>query len=210
VIDNGAEVLQVETEDYPYDGRFYIDKRLVEPAKYGAIPPKILPPPAQILAKLQTIASEDKKRNIIYVWGGNFRKGLPYLQKFYPKKIKLDAYNEDYYIYRGLDCSGLLYEAANAATPRNTSELLEFGDEVEVENKTADEIASLVKPLDLIVWPGHVIIVLDKNNVIESSQETGGVQVSNLTTRLVSVMNTHKPRNSAASGKDWFMVRRFV
>jgi cell wall-associated NlpC family hydrolase len=120
-------------------------------------------------------------------------------------------------ILAGLDCSGLLYSATGGWTPRNTSQLITFGDSVAVAGKHSAEIAALLKPLDLIVWNGHVIIVIDRQTAIESRLEcgkagNGGVQVSSLSQRIAEIMRTRHPVNSWPNGKkqrDIFVVRRW-
>ncbi|MBK8982124.1 MAG: hypothetical protein IPM38_07325 [Ignavibacteria bacterium] len=68
----------------------------------------------------------------------------------------------------------------------------------------------MLKPLDLIVWSGHVIVTLDKNTVIESSPEDG-VHRSDLTERLNEVMTERSAVNDWASttGKR-FVIRRWI
>ena len=66
----------------------------------------------------------------------------------------------------GIDCSGLLYFVSNGFTPRNTCDLFNFGRRVED-----------LKPLDIILYPGHVLIYIGKDRVIES-REIDGVIIS--------------------------------
>jgi cell wall-associated NlpC family hydrolase len=117
----------------------------------------------------------------------------------------------------GLDCSGLLYQATGGWTPRNTSQLVSYGRAVQIAGKRIDEIARLLQPLDLIVWNGHVLIVLDKNRLIESrlecgNQSNGGVKTTALRQRLVEIMRTRRPVDRwpiAGSQRDVFVVRRW-
>jgi hypothetical protein len=62
----------------------------------------------------------------------------------------------------GIDCSGLLYFVTNGNVPRNTSQMNAMGEEV-----------NDLLPLDAILFPGHVIIYLGDNYVIESRQFDG-------------------------------------
>ena len=75
----------------------------------------------------------------------------------------------------GLDCSGLLYEATEGLTPRNTKELMTYGVEISLSERQA---------LDLILYSGHVLIVLSPDKVIESRDEFGGVVVSSFQKRV--------------------------
>ncbi|HPE85225.1 MAG TPA: hypothetical protein PLO43_03500, partial [Chlamydiales bacterium] len=79
--------------------------------------------------------------------------------------------------FAGVDCSGLLYEASYGLTPRNTSELISFGEERSLEN---------LQPLDLLVWKGHVVIVLDPYHTIESRLGKG-VVITPLADRLSEI-----------------------
>ena len=116
-----------------------------------------------------------------------------------------------------MDCSGLLYQATGGWTPRNTSQLVSYGTGVVVEGKDAREIAESLKPLDLIVWGGHVIIVLDRNTAIESRLRcgrpaNGGVVTTPLQQRLSEIMRTRRPVDAwPARGKQEgiFVVRRW-
>ena len=139
-----------------------------------------------------------------YVWGGNVRKG-----------IKLP--DEDN-AYAGLDCSGLLYEATNGYTPRNTSELVNFGKPVPVAGLGREQIIARLKPLDLIVWNGHVIIVLDSHEVVESTlwcgrPGNGGVITMPLRQRLGEIMTRRKGVDNWPEGGGkplLFVVRRWA
>jgi len=97
-----------------------------------------------------------------YLLGGNITQkinlGLPL------ESIPFTMRNASLY---GIDCSGLLYFVTNGHTPRNTKELMEFGEKVED-----------LCPLDLIVFKGHVLIYLGDGLVIES-REIDGVIISN-------------------------------
>ena len=69
---------------------------------------------------------------------------------------------------KGVDCSGLLYYVANGWTPRNTSQLISYGEGVSIDNLSALQLSARAKPLDLIVWKGHVMITLSDQKLIES------------------------------------------
>ena len=69
---------------------------------------------------------------------------------------------------RGLDCSGLLFEATLGATPRNSSQLVLFGKSISL-----NYLQDTLRPLDMIVYPGHVLFVRDRNTIIESKSPFG-------------------------------------
>lgn len=149
--------------DYPYDARkkLYTDKRFMD-----LIQRKEILPLQSEQAILDFLLSKVGKP---YVWGGNWSDGIPKMKELYP------AYKS---YFAGVDCSGLLYEATRGYTPRNTSQILD----------TTCDVKGAIKPLDVIVWKGHMIIALDSRRVIES-REGSGVVISNLSQRLDSVKN---------------------
>ena len=88
---------------------------------------------------------------------------------------------------------------------------------MQVAGKGASELATLLEPLDLIVWNGHVIIVLDRDTVIESRLECGkpghsGVVTTPLRQRLAEIMRSRRPLDVWPKGsrqRDGFVVRRW-
>lgn len=126
-----------------------------------------------------------------YVWGGSYLAGLPNMLTMYPPKgdaSKMDQNMRDQWTLHGVDCSGFLYEATGGYTPRNTSDIVTFGTGLTIKGQTAEQIKAQLKPLDLIVWRGHLMIVLDNGKTIESrfdydldgSGADGGVQIRDL------------------------------
>jgi hypothetical protein len=109
---------------------------------------------------------------------------------------------------KGVDCSGLLYYASNGCTPRNTSALVHYGQSVLIEGKTTQEILQHVEALDLIVWAGHVICVLDKETAIES-KVGAGVVTTPLEERLEQVMQSRRPVDHYHSLRPSFAIRRW-
>ena len=100
---------------------------------------------------------------------------------------------------QGVDCSGLLYWATNGVTPRNTSALVNYGTGVMITGLSIDQILTQLKPLDLIVTRGHVLIVLPGERVIESTwkpSNNGGVYISSLKARLIEIMDNKVPLNN--------------
>jgi cell wall-associated NlpC family hydrolase len=157
-----------------------------------------------------------KNEGAAYVWGANDSQGVPELLRYYQPSGSVSLKDRELWTLKGLDCSGLLYEAADGATPRNTSDLVSFGKPVPIEGLTVSEIARRLEPLDLIVWKGHVIIVLDKIRTIEScltcSQKVG-VTIRSLTGALEEVMKTRTPVNhypqKDSDIKKPFVIRRW-
>ncbi|MRR33954.1 peptidoglycan endopeptidase [bacterium] len=217
VIDNsGSSIYQVTTDDYPYPSTsgFFIDSRLVRTTATPPKPRRPRPPNREKVIATMVSASGSS-----YVWGGNVRSGLPDLLSLYPPAtpLKPDSRTAQRWTLKGLDCSGLLYEATDGFTPRNTSTLIRYGEPVPIAGLDADGIAERVTPLDLIVWNGHVIIVIDRERVIESrldcDAQGGGVVISGLRERLSELLKTRVPLDSwqggTVNGKKGFVVRRW-
>lgn len=201
------EILRVTTKDYPYHaaGGYYIDSRFVE--KRFEKPQerrRKLPDKDTIIKKL--IAAD----GAIYVWGGNYSKGIPEMLEFYKPSGTLPNDALKMWTLKGVDCSGLLYEATGGYTPRNTDSLFSFGISVDVKGLSPDEIAKKLKPLDIIVYKRHVLIVLNSREVIESAISRG-VHVKNLLSAVRAVSEIMQPANDyKGDGKgDKFVVRRW-
>lgn len=151
-------ITKVYFEEYSKDP-LYVDSRFLEESVEPTPQKKICPPKESILAYLKNALGS------AYVWGSNHFEGVQRFEELYGTSLK------------GVDCSGLLYEATSGFTPRNTSGLISFGIEVKIEE---------VEPLDIIVWRGHVVIVLNKDETIES-QEKRGVVVYPIKERLAEI-----------------------
>jgi len=163
----GPYILEVFTQDYP-DAKVFIDSRFTAPATSETDErPKILPDRQTILSRLRAALG------LPYVWGGNWSSGIPEILSLYQPPIAKNLHAA--WTLQGLDCSGLLYEATSGYTPRNTSQLIHFGEEV-----------SSLQPLDILVYPGHVIIVLDETTTIESRYGKG-VILESLPKRLAEL-----------------------
>ena len=175
------------------------------------------PPPRKryLPAHEQVLATLLKSVGAPYVWGGNVQEGVPELTHYYFNNVRNSG--RELFNLSGLDCSGLLYQATAGWTPRNTSQLISFGQPVTIKGKNVAEIARLLEPLDLIVWDGHVIIVLDRETVIESKLEcgkpgNGGVVKRHLLLRLREIMRTRKPSDEWPDGekqRNVFVIRRW-
>lgn len=201
------EVLKVKTKDYPYptQGGYYIDSRFVEKkTEKPAERIRILPDKNAIINKLVSA------KGAIYVWGGNYVKGIPELVEFYKPAGKLSKEVQDRWILKGVDCSGLLYEATDGYIPRNVESLFNFGSPVDIKGLSPDGIAKKLKPLDLIVYKRHVVIVLDSRQAIQSTIAEG-VHLRSLAGIIRTISETMTPVTDY-SGKginDKFVVRRW-
>jgi cell wall-associated NlpC family hydrolase len=210
-----APVYRVRSAEYPYPspGGYFIDARFVDTAGVRPVErPRRLPEKEAVIADLLSAVGSR------YVWGGNRRRGIPELLRFYPPRNARDLTGESRELWqlRGVDCSGLLYEATAGSTPRNTSALTRFGRGVPIAGLGAAEIASRLEPLDLIVWNGHVLIVIDRTRVIESRLAcgaAGGVAITPLSERLSQIMKTRQPvddyTGNGEAGRQTFVVRRW-
>lgn len=209
-------IYKVTTDDYPYPTTkgYFIDNSFVGTAD-------TLPPPRQkhLPEKKTVIENLLAARGSRYVWGGNIRAGIPQLLAFYPPASgsSLSPAVKDIWQLRGVDCSGLLYEATNGYTPRNTSSLVAYGRPVPIAGLDSGRIVNLLEPLDLIVWSGHVMIVLDQKRSIESRLDAkgknGGVVVRPLREALDELMKEKAPldeyQETAPNGKKGFVIRRW-
>ncbi len=211
-----STVYSVVTDDYPYPAAtgYYIDGRFVTVSANPSPPrSRILPDRETILARLASA------KGAAYVWGGNRREGVTDMLTCFPPPPEkpLDILTRDRWTLRGLDCSGLLYEATDGYTPRNTSTLVEYGDPVSIAGLDGEGIANRVRPLDLIVWKGHVMIVYDRERIIESRLDCegkkGGVAFRGLRETLRELLGTRSPLDSWTDGKvngaKWFVIRRW-
>ena len=165
------DILQVGTPRYPCSP-LYLNKRAGRLTDQQEERPKVLP-------SIETILERMKKMvGLPYIWGGNWSSAIPEWKEWYPPKNKLSVLEETHWTFKGVDCSGLLYESTDGFTPRNTSELMDFGIEVMFDD---------VKPLDMILYKGHVIIALSEDEVIESNHTYGGVRISPLKKRIAEI-----------------------
>jgi hypothetical protein len=202
-VKDGVTVYRVTSNDYPYrtTSGYFVDARFLKPVEGTPEErPRALPELALVQQRL--LAALGKP----YVWGGNVKDGVALLRQLYPKGDPL----------AGVDCSGLLYEATDGFTPRNTSALTTFGEAVPVAGLSSVRIAQRLQPLDLIVWKGHVMIVLDRDSFIESVMgcEGGGsgVRLTPLRDGLRRIMKSRQPMDEfpqAAAGAKGFVVRRW-
>lgn len=208
-------VYKVATDDYPSAKGLFIDSRFVKITKDKPLErPRPLPPQQKIIEHLISA------KGSAYVWGGNIRDGILETISFYPPSSDINPELKDRWTLKGLDCSGLLYEATAGYTPRNTDALLGFGSPVQIAGLNILQIVSKVNPLDLILWKGHVIIILDKDRVIESRLDydkktpgcQGGVRIRPLKEVLEETLKYKMPvdeYNKIKGGKNKFVIRRW-
>jgi len=212
--DGANTVFRVETGDYPMppEAKLYVDSRFIELRKEMPEPrARKLPSVAEIVSALKASIGSP------YVWGGNLQDGVvELLDLFYGGRVPAAAKRQ--LSLAGLDCSGLLYQATGGWTPRNTSQLVLFGKALPVAGKSPEDLAAGLEPLDLIVWNGHVLIVIDRETIIESRLECGkpgrgGVVTTPLGQRVREIMRTRRPVDhwpAAGKQRDVFVVRRWV
>ncbi len=204
--DHGThKIFKVECKEYEYGTELFIDSRFVELKKtrpgerFVALPKK-----EDIYRVLDRVVGNR------YCWGGNYNDGIKKLVELYQPKGNVSENLKNEWMLTGCDCSGLMYEATNGFTPRNTSKLVNYGESVEIEGLTAEEIAAKCKPLDMIVWNGHVIYVYDEKTSIQSSLSKGGVIKLDLVETLQEVMSSRTPVNNfETSTGSRFVIRRW-
>ncbi len=205
---DNCSVVQITSNEYNYPGNFFTDIRFLTLLDEQPIEREIL------LPSKPTILKDLKKLlGIPYIWGGNHYKGVSELLSFYPPKKPIPNELKTIWKLSGVDCSGLLYAVTNGYTPRNTSSLLKYGQAVEIKELTPQEIQKKLQPLDLIVWRGHVIIVLDDKDVIES-RGGKGVVITFTEERLqeLALKDKKRPANlwqESSSQANEFVVRRW-
>lgn len=196
-------IYEVEMPGYP-EAPLFADIRFLEPVnKVPKIKEKTLPPSSSLVQKLESLIGN------IYIWGGNWHRGIPELLSLYPPSHPLDPLSQKRWTLEGVDCSGLLYQVTEGLTPRNTSQLLHFGHSLQIEGLPLEAIVEQLQPLDLIVWSGHMVIVLDNTTTIESSCSRGGVVTTPLEERLSQILEERTPSN-LWQGQSTFVIRRFI
>ena len=198
---------QIETEEYPYPGEYFAHencllRQLEEPPKRVIH----LPSPSSMLKMAKCLTGAR------YIWGGNWPLGIPMLTELFPPSTpfqRLPLLTQDTWQLKGVDCSGLLYFLSDGYTPRNTSTLLHFGKPVKIKQMDLNEILEKLLPLDLIVFKGHVILVLDSQTSIESKALHGVIQTP-LGERISELLQTKTPiDDSQLCTETNFVVRRW-
>lgn len=185
----------------------YSGKRLYSHGKF-LLKPSLKKHPISLLSTDKICRTLRKLVGTPYLWGGNWPKGVAEMLKLYPVDLsRLDPKTQNIWQLKGVDCSGLLYYATNGYTPRNTSDLVKYKEGLKIKNLTKEKMISLLEPLDLITWKGHVIIVIDKQICIESTIENG-VHLRKLSERVEEVLKMRKPVNKNPDDHS-FVIRRW-
>lgn len=201
VTQEGERVCQVIYPDLVKD-RFYTFNRFFEKRWHVEFKQQTLGRD-QVLQRLQSYLG------LPYLWGGNWildQAGLEQLDENF-KGSSVEFMKNLKFLFSGLDCSGLLYAATLAQVPRNTADLVHFGQGLPVDGLSLDQLMKKLQPLDLIVWKGHVLIVLDKTQLIESRHGFGVIVVS-MKERLAEIRETRAP--SVSASLKTFVVRRWI
>lgn len=190
-------VIQIETEEYPSHNPLYADRRFFK--DINSKDPereKKLPSSQTILNRLEGLVGTR------YFWGGIWENGIDHMLEVYPQLQEASAEDQDDAICKGVDCSGLLYRVTNGITPRNTSDLIKYGEELPLQDLSAKEVQEQLKPLDLLVWKGHILIVLTPSTLIES-RGGDGVVISDFLKRYAEITQLLKQQNKTLYFRRW-------
>lgn len=198
-------IFKVRCPQYP-SSSLYVDSRFVKLVSRADTHTVSLPNTTEVLEILNSLLGKP------YIWGGNWSMGIQRLLLLYPPKGAINDQTKKQWTLEGVDCSGLLYEATEGHTPRNTSQLLNYGNPVLPNSSSIKSILECLQPLDLIVFPGHMFIVYDKDTSIES-QENLGVIKMNLKKRLQELLTSRHCIEKSSSQKNtenYFVIRRWI
>ncbi len=154
-----------------YETPLFLDSRFTRPASNQA-----LDKPQPDWKRSDLARKMEQLLGSRYIWGGNWSLGISKMLHYYPPQKALDDATLALWTLRGVDCSGLLYEVTNGATPRNTNQLIHFGKALPIEGKSPAEIAKELLPMDMVVWPGHVWFAFDSSHSIESKSPFGVIR----------------------------------
>lgn len=179
--------------------------RLYTDARFGNVveTPNVLKSEKLLRAK-DFLQHMEQHIGVSYIWGGNWAAGIPEMLDYYPPSQPISPRMQELWAFRGLDCSGLLFAASQGATPRNTSALIRFGNPVKMND---------LRPMDMIVYPGHVLFVRDGTTTIESRATIGSVYVCSLAERLGELLQERQFAEEWVPGMDparHFVIRRFA
>ena len=216
-VDN-TTIYKIQTPAYPYKSSkgFFVDSRFLELKDTQPEPYRpTLPSPVMMRYRLLSMV------NSTYLWGGNYHEGIPEMMEYYKPSKPVYGDERKGWIFRGVDCSGLIYETTNGYTPRNASSLIKYGKPVEIQGLSAEEIAAKTKPFDLLGWRTHVMVVLDKDNIIQSRVDydydtpgnQSGVRVLPMVPLIQGLMESYLPVNSyddeVPEDMNKFVIRRW-
>ncbi|KPK33211.1 MAG: hypothetical protein AMS24_01835 [Chlamydiae bacterium SM23_39] len=199
------KIYQVIIKEYPSNKNLYIDSRFVRPS-FKKNKNEFLK-----INKTTLIDRLEERVGKNYFWGGNISEGIKEMLYFYPPKKNIKKKLKDKWILKGLDCSGLLYEITNGYTPRNTSWMMyeNFGKVLDFEKLKINEIKTRLKPLDVILYIRHVIVILDSNCVIESREGKGVIKIA-LSDRLEEILRDKKLTNTVIKNEKEFIIKRWL
>ena len=208
---------EVRTRDfdvwYGENDAYFLDSRFVKLEEHK--PDEVihkLPDMSTIFKTL--LAAVDSQ----YIWWGSYYQWIPEINELYPTPddVKLSTWEQQYKILQWTDCSWLLWQATNWYTPRTTRSLLTFWDSVAISWFNVNQIVWIVKPLDLIVWAGHVVIILSDEYAIESIWKKDfewWVEIVKLDERLKDIFTRRQPVNewskSSLPETKKFVIRRW-
>lgn len=208
---------EVRTRDfdawYGKDIAYFLDSRFIE--KKENKPAEViheLPEKKEIYNTLFSAVGTQYIR-----WGAHYQ-WIPEINDFYPtpEEVSLSTGEQQYKILQWTDCSGLLWQATNGYTPRNTRQLLTFWKSIPISWDSVNQIINKVQPLDLIVWAGHVIIILSDEYAIESLWKDNfewGTEIVSLQERLEDIFTRRQPvdewNESELPEKEKFVIRRW-
>ncbi len=208
---------EVRTRDfdvwYGENDAYFLDSRFVKLEEHK---------PDEVIHKLPDMSSIFKTLlaavDSQYIWWGSYYQWIPEINELYPtpSDVNLSTWEQQYKILQWTDCSWLLWQATNGYTPRTTRTLLTFWDSVAISWMSVNEITKVVKPLDLIVWAGHVIIILSDEYAIESIWKKDfewWVEIVSLKERLEDIFTRRQPvdewSKSSLPEKQKFVIRRW-
>ncbi len=197
--DMGSNIVRVSTHVYGAGGfaKLYADKRFLTISESRFPDPILQMPPRDVV--LGRLYEANGSR---YIWGGNYKAGLTEMLEYYPPAAQ-DG-DIEYWALKGVDCSGLLYEATGGVCPRNTRSLVDYGEVVDIEGLTLERIISRARPLDCIVWPGHIVIFIEPGKIIQSrhnplnrnKHHPDGVYIEDARAVLEELCSNKKPVNT--------------
>lgn len=213
-----AIMWRVTTPDYDYPSKtgYFVDSRFLarsEGPKARRNPG--LPSPTVLRYRLL------RSLGSTYVWGGNVAAGIPDQLRYYPPSRRISQDDRHHWSLKGVDCSGLLYEATRGLTPRNASSLIRYGRAVPIAGRSPEEIAASLRPFDVIGWRTHVMIALDPTELIQSRVDydyekpgnQGGVRRQDLVAYLHRLMESYDPvddwDDEVPEGRNKFVIRRW-
>ncbi len=107
----------------------------------------------------------------------------------------------------------------NRATPRTSYQFRQFGKCLGIDKNTISEMVKKVKPLDVVVYKSHVMIVDENKNILEARADkqneygTGGLFETSFKERFEELFSLKKapvshPRLEANGPNDWFSIHR--